>query len=201
VNPLSQRLRELVEIPAAWPGGIYAETGAPLHIDVGSACGSFLLGLAQAQPEFNYVGLEIRRAMVDFANARAESIHAAGKVFFLCCNANAAMEKIFEQYTSGVVQRITINFPDPYFKRRQQKRRVVQPEFVRMLATKLATGAEIICQTDVSEVQGYVNEVFQSDGNFTREELSVSPFPVLTERELSSLRNGRQIYRSRFVRL
>ncbi|KAF6004793.1 hypothetical protein F1559_001778 [Cyanidiococcus yangmingshanensis] len=200
VNPLSQHLKALAEIPAEWPNQIYSSHSSPLHVDIGSASGAFLLRMAEAQPNFNYVGLEIRRSLVEFANARAKSAGVANKAFFLCCNANTAIRRILESYTPGIVRRISLNFPDPYFKRRQQKRRVVQSELVRILGEYLATGSEFICQTDVLEVDSHVREIFDSIGGFVCEELSVSPFPVPSERELSCTRNGRQIYRSLFIR-
>jgi tRNA (guanine-N7-)-methyltransferase len=200
VNPLSEHLRTLVELPPEWPVGVYNDRRAPLHIDIGCATGTFLLELSQEDPSYNYVGLEIRRPLVEFANIRAERAHVADRVFFVCCNANAAMEKIISIYTLGMVRRISLNFPDPYFKRRQHKRRVVQPELVHCLSEGLAPGAEVVCQTDVAEVHEYIREVFVSSGKFTAENLSDSPYPVRSEREMRCILNGRQIFRIRFVR-
>ena len=66
VNPLSSKYQTPPSIPD-W-GTIYAHPNLPLHLDIGCARGRFVLQLAQIEPSWNYLGLEIRGPLVDQAN-------------------------------------------------------------------------------------------------------------------------------------
>ena len=62
VNPLSQKYSSVIEAPD-W-AKIYRNPQQPLHLDIGCARGKFLLQIAQIQPDINFLGVEIREALV-----------------------------------------------------------------------------------------------------------------------------------------
>ena len=64
------------------------------------------------------------------------------------------------------VKSISFNFPDPWFKKRHHKRRVIQPELINILSTLLATGSLIFIKTDVKELFDYMNYTISSNLNF-----------------------------------
>ena len=103
----------------------------------------------------------------------------------------------------NTLQRVTIQFPDPWFKRKHQKRRVVQPEVVAELTKYLAIGGMIFVQSDVEEVAIEMRDRFAIDGSLHLQAagwLKDNPFPVATEREQSTLERGELVYRALFMK-
>ncbi len=200
VNPLSKKYQTPAS-PPAWQK-IYALPDQPLHLDIGCGKGRFLLELAQRQPEWNFLGLEIREPLVDQANQWRNKLGLVN-LYYLFCNANNSLRPILNSLPTGTLQRVTIQFPDPWFKRKHQKRRVVQPELINDLASVLPSGGVVFLQSDVEEVAVEMGNRFSENPAFTRQSdhwLPENPMPIPTERELSTLKRGRPVYRMLFVR-
>lgn len=201
VNPLSHKYRHTVE-PPPWDA-LYARPTQPLHLDIGCAKGHFLRQMAAQQPEWNFLGLEIREPLVDYAlklrdEADQRNLH------FVFCNANTSLKTIFQGGTPLPLQQVSIQFPDPWFKKRHQKRRVVQPELVVQLADLLPCGGRVVLQSDVEEVAQEMCDRFAENAAFARtaaEWLPQSPFPAETERERLTLDKGLPVYRAIFQRV
>jgi tRNA (guanine-N7-)-methyltransferase len=97
---------------------------------------------------------------------------------------------------------VTIQFPDPWFKRKHQKRRVVQPELIEDLAAALAPGGNVFMQSDVEEVAVEMRDRLAAHPAFTCKHnnwLDSNPLPIPTERETSTMERGEAVYRSMFV--
>ena len=201
VNPLSQKYQTPIT-PPKW-ADIYAQPTQPLHLDIGCARGEFLLSMATLQPDWNFLGLEIREPLVAQANAKVLELELKN-VHFLFGNANNSLKPLLDSLVVGTLQRITIQFPDPWFKKRQAKRRVVQPELVNVLAAYLVDGGEVFLQSDVEAVAVEMCDRFVEHPAFdklgTDTWLATNPLPVPTERELSTLSRGEPVYRALFVR-
>lgn len=201
VNPLSQKYQTPIT-PPKWED-IYAQPTQPLHLDIGCAKGEFLLSMATLQPDWNFLGLEIREPLVAQANAKVLELELKN-VHFLFGNANNSLKPLLDSLVVGTLQRITIQFPDPWFKKRQAKRRVVQPELVNVLAAYLVDGGEVFLQSDVEAVAVEMCDRFAEHPAFdklgTDTWLATNPLPVPTERELSTLSRGEPVYRALFVR-
>nr|AAB08476.1 putative protein [Synechococcus elongatus PCC 7942 = FACHB-805] len=200
VNPLSQKF----QVVTTWPDWqqVYADCDRPLHLDIGCARGRFLLAMATRQPEWNYLGLEIREPLVDEANAIARERELTN-LYYHFSNANLDLEPLLRSLPTGILQRVSIQFPDPWFKKRHQKRRVVQPELVQALATALPAGAEVFLQSDVLEVQAEMCEHFAAEPRFQRtclDWLPENPLPVPTEREIAVQNKQLPVYRALFIR-
>ncbi|MBD1889667.1 tRNA (guanosine(46)-N7)-methyltransferase TrmB [Coleofasciculus sp. FACHB-SPT9] len=201
VNPLSAKYQTPVN-PPDWQN-IYANSTKPLHLDIGCAKGRFLLKMATVEPDWNYLGLEIRETLVEEANewkqqAQLENLH------YLFCNANNSLNPILSSLPVGTLQRVTIQFPDPWFKNRHAKRRVVQPEMLEVLAKYLVTGGVVFVQSDVEAIAVEMRDRFSSSPAFQRQGgddwLDTNPLPVPTEREISTLSRGEPVYRALFIR-
>lgn len=80
-----------------------------------------------APTAFNYLGLEIRRPLVDRANEWAKRLGTHRTVAFLACNATISLGQLLASYPGRVVT-FLIQYPDPHFKRRHRKRRIFQPQ-------------------------------------------------------------------------
>ena len=137
VNPLSKKYQTPVQ-PPNWEN-VYAQPAQPLHLDIGCARGEFLLSMATLHPNWNFLGLEIREPLVEQANAKVSEL-GLSNLHYLFCNVNNSLKPLLETFRVGRLQRVTIQFPDPWFKKRQVKRRVVQPELIDTLAAYLIDG-------------------------------------------------------------
>ena len=112
--------------PAAFTDQLFEPPEQPIHLDIGCARGRCLLGLAEQQPSWNHLGVEIRRPLVQSADRDAQASEH-GNVRVLFCNANISLEGWMGALSTDRLQRVSIQFPDPWFKRRHRKRRVQPP--------------------------------------------------------------------------
>ena len=200
VNPLSQKYQAPVDLPD-WQQ-IYTHPEQPLHLDIGCAKGKFVLAMAQHQPNWNFLGVEIRQPLVEQANQRRDQLQL-GNLHYLFCNINITLPS---RLLPPSLQAVTIQFPDPWFKRRHQKRRVVQPELVADLAQCLQPGGYVFLQSDVLEVAVDMRDRFLAHPAFILKGspdhwLAENPLPVSTERELSTLKRREPVYRAWFERI
>ncbi len=201
VNPLSEKYRQPAPLPD-WKT-VYADPTRPMHLDIGCGRGLFLLDMAAALPDWNFLGLEIRQPLVEQASQwQAEA--GATNLHFLYGSANSSLQPLLKSLGTGVLQRVSIQFPDPWFKRRHQKRRVVQPEMVEVIAQHLAIAGTVILQSDVQGVATEMCDRFAAHPAFIRQNTALdrtdSPMPVQTEREKMTLEKGASVYRAIFSR-
>ncbi|HLO88694.1 MAG TPA: tRNA (guanosine(46)-N7)-methyltransferase TrmB [Nostocaceae cyanobacterium] len=201
VNPLARKFQTPIA-PPAWEK-IYAQLNQPLHLDIGCARGRFLLQMAQIEPNWNFLGLEIREPLVVEANRLRSELHLTN-LHYLYGNANNSLQPLLSSFSPGTLQRVTIQFPDPWFKTRHAKRRVVQPELVTELSKYLVTGGVVFLQSDIEFVAQEMcdrfseNPTFQKQG--TEKWLAENPLRVPTEREIATQNKGEPVYRVMFVK-
>jgi len=198
VNPLS-RFYQLPR-PLPPPAELFAQPARPLHLDIGAARGRFLLAMAQREPHWNHLGLEIRRPLVEAAEADRQALEL-GNLRYLFGNANVSLETWLRALPAGLLQRVTIQFPDPWFKKKHHKRRVLQPELVLALADALAQDAALLVQSDVLAVIEPMVAVIEASGCLERPTDDArpwrdgNPLAVPTERERHVLAQGLPVYR------
>jgi Putative methyltransferase len=126
-NPLANKFQQPAELPTDWPASVYADCAKPLHLDIGCGKGGYLYKLSEQDPSYNYLGLELRPAVATFAKQRylnrgggSSSHHQRrGLLDYIGCNANVDLGRILSLYQPGVLERVTIQFPDPHFKVRR----------------------------------------------------------------------------------
>ena len=200
VNPLSDKYQTPTTI-SDWSAK-FACLDQPLHLDIGCGRGYFIREMAQLQPDWNFLGLEIRQPLVE-QSLRWRDEQQLSNLHFVFCNANRSLRSLFASWPGVPLQRVTIQFPDPWFKKRHQKRRVVQPELIAALAELLPVGGEVVLQSDVEAVATEMTARFAEQPSFGQQPpgwLSDSPFPAQTEREQMTLEKGQPVFRSLFVR-
>jgi tRNA (guanine-N7-)-methyltransferase len=198
VNPLSRFFQQPRALPP--PAELFRAPDQPLHLDIGCARGRFLLALAQLQPGRNHLGVEIRRALVDAAEADRQAL-GLGNLHYLFCNANISLQDWLAALPAGLLERVSIQFPDPWFKKKHHKRRVLQPALLLALAEALAPGRELFIQSDVLAVITPMVQLIEATGGFDRPPednrpwRADNPLPVPTERETYVLGQGLPVYR------
>jgi tRNA (guanine-N7-)-methyltransferase len=199
VNPLATKYQQ----PIAWPdwSQVFARPELPLHIDIGCAWGRFVLKMAETHADWNFLGIEIREPLVVEAN-RIRAERQLPNLHYVFANINVSLAGLLTSLPPGVCQRISIQYPDPCFKTRHAKRRVVQPELVAALAEHLPGGAEIFLQSDLEWVAQEMVDRFADHPAFQRQSpewLAENPLAVPTEREVATLKRGLPVYRSIFT--
>ena len=203
VNPLSRFYQQPRALPAL--SDLFGRPELPLHLDVGSARGRFLLAMAQREHHWNHLGVEIRRPLVEAAEADRHALQL-DNLHFLFCNANVSLQSWLDDLPPGRLQRVTIQFPDPWFKKKHHKRRVLQPELLLAIATALQAGNELFVQSDVLDVIEPMLAVIEASGCFGRPTADArpwrhgNPLPVPTEREQHVLQQGLPVYRVLYQR-
>lgn len=124
------------------------EREQPLHIEVGMGKGRFLMDLARIHPEINYVGIEMYDSVLLRALQKREELEDNGTVYsnlyFMRVDARLLPE-IFEK---GEVDKIYLNFSDPWPKARHAKRRLTSREFLERYDQILAKEGKVEFKTD-----------------------------------------------------
>ncbi len=117
---------------------------APLVVEIGFGMGETTTQIAAADPERDFLGIEVYPAGVGSLLARIE---AAG-LRNLRIVQHDAVEVIRDMIAPGMLAGAHVYFPDPWPKKRHHKRRLIQPPFVALLASRLAPGGYLHCATD-----------------------------------------------------
>ncbi|KAL9303509.1 hypothetical protein ACSQ67_020772 [Phaseolus vulgaris] len=149
VNPLSSSFSVPAEVPD-W-NQVFADPMLPLMVDIGCGSGRFLMWLAKRTPkQRNFLGLEIRERIVKRAETWAKDL-ALNNIHFLFANATISFKQLVESYPGPLVL-VSILCPDPHFKKRHHKRRVLQKPLVGAIVDNLMPGGQVFVQSDVLEV-------------------------------------------------
>ena len=141
---------------------IKPEAGQALDIEIGFGRGVFLRYWAQKYAERCIVGIEVRKSIVKVLQERllnmgidsVQLFHGNGQIFCEDSILDRTVDKVF------------VFHPDPWFKKRHHKRRVITTEFLRLLSTKLKVGGRIYISTDVEELFYAMQDSFKESGVF-----------------------------------
>ncbi|WCJ27689.1 tRNA (guanine-N-7) methyltransferase [Euphorbia peplus] len=206
VNPLRSTFSVPVEVPN-W-NDVFRDPTLPLMVDIGSGSGRFLMWLANNnQDSSNYLGIEIREKLVKRAEYWIKEL-ALANIHFLFANATISFQELVLSYP-GPLMLVSILCPDPHFKKRHHKRRVVQKPLVDSIINNLVPGGKIFVQSDVVEVAVDMRNQFDSESHLLQhiDEIDPSmlcendgwllnnPMGIRTEREIYAESEGGKIYR------
>lgn len=143
VNPLRSTMLT-IELPR-----LELPRGVPLEVELGSAEAHFLMDRAVEATDGHYIGVEIRQEMVRKANKEAHQRGVGGRVVSVFANISVDLPRLF---ADAPVSRFFVNFPDPWFKSWQHKRRVIEPALVDHMLSVLAPHGEIYVNTDIFDL-------------------------------------------------
>ncbi|KNA08566.1 hypothetical protein SOVF_161140 isoform A [Spinacia oleracea] len=204
VNPLSSTLSVPAEVPD-W-NDVFRDSSLPLIVDIGCGSGRFLLWLAKRNFGSNYLGLEIRKKLVTRANFWAKELNLLNS-HFMFANATISFQQLASSYPGPLVL-VSVLCPDPHFKKRHHKRRVLQKPLVDSIVDNLASGGQVFVQSDVHEVAVDMRNQFDIvsdmlhidtvDPNFGCDPdgwLVSNPMGIRTEREVHAELEGAKMYR------
>jgi len=135
---------------------------APLSFEIGFGAGDALLARAAARPGWNHVGVEVHRPGVGRALILAEQRELSN----LRVMSRDAVDILRTQVAPAALDEVVIEFPDPWHKTRHNKRRLVQPEFARLLAERIAPGGQLLLATDWAPYAHQMREVLDAEPGF-----------------------------------
>lgn len=127
-----------------------------LHLEIGCGKGGFILELAKRNPDINYVAMEkcIDALILTLEKIKAEDINNV-----ICISGDA--EKLLEMFDENEIDRIYLNFSDPWKKARQAKRRLTYRRFLEKYKTILTPDGEIHFKTDNRPLFDFSLEEFE----------------------------------------
>lgn len=174
----------------------------PLHIEVGTGKGRFITTLANQNKAINYIGIEYVLDVVYYAARLAADLNSAN-IALLC----ADVDEILAIFAEGEVNRLYINFCDPWPKTRHAKRRLTQRDFLARYKQILVPGGEIHFKTDNAQLFQFSLNEFSADRDFQLKNISLDLHSddyadnVMTEYEVKFSNMGLEIYRLEAVYL
>ena len=174
----------------------------PLKLEIGFGMGSFLIEMAAQEPRSNFIGMDfyhkgIRKLMTRKKKLQLENIRVAyGDVRI----------KIPLLFKDGELETVYINFPDPWPKKRHTKRRLIKPDFVKLIGQKLAPEGRIYLATDSEVYAMEMLECFNSEPLFQNQDpgsgfLGSREDLPKTKYEKNFINAGHKIYYLEFTRL
>ena len=205
VNPFSRNFDEIETIPSLI--NMFDDSKLNLHLDVGCAAGEFLFDLALVNTNWNYLGIEIRERLVETAKLKVREKEFKN-LYFIFGNANNILKDFQSKFILNNVKSISFNFPDPWFKKRHYKRRVVQPDLIKIFSNSIQKGALIFIKTDVKDLFDYMDCTISSNLNLKKIDKkdfnysdSFNPNKFQTNREKYVIENGLNIFESTYIRI
>ncbi|MCU0691618.1 MAG: tRNA (guanine-N(7)-)-methyltransferase [Polyangiaceae bacterium] len=193
-------------LPSSGPIEVATLTQAvlPLEVEIGPGRGMFLLERAEECHDVALVGLEIRWKWAAIVDERLRRIGLDGRARVFAEDIRFLLPRL---RPAGSVRAFFVHFPDPWWKKKQEKRLVVVPNVVREMARLLEPGGMLFVQTDVEDRAHAYESVLAgtdelaNDGNTPgTARLSECPWSAKGNREKRVLEAGLQPFRLRYRR-
>ena len=193
-NPLTYREDQLF-VPD-WTAEL---GGVPHELDIGIGLGDFLCDYAKLHPNRRIVGLEVREAFCAEARLRLEQNNIANAVV-VHVDATRFLDRILP---NNCIERAFVSFPDPWFKKRHHKRRLITGDFLTKLHQIMTPDGEFLLQSDNEALVEFMVEAVETSGLFVNQ---VAPFTTAdepfseakTERERYYAKRGLPVWRYRY---
>lgn len=198
---LSRHLKEFDDLPQPWDAATLFGRQAPLEVEVGSGKGLFLQNVAAGTPDRNFLGIEVARKYAKFAASRLAKRELDNAV--MVCGDGLRIFR--ELLPSASIAAVHVYFPDPWWKARHRKRRVLTPAFLADVARTLKPEGEFHFWTDVEEYFHSTLELMRDVPELVgpaavEEQQPQHDLDYRTHFERRKRKDGLPIYRSKFVR-
>jgi tRNA (guanine-N7-)-methyltransferase len=138
------------------------ERTAPITLEIGFGNGESIVAMAHKDPQLNFIGIEVHEPGVGHCLLQATE----RQVENIRVMRDDAVEILRTRILNSSLARINLFFPDPWHKKRHHKRRIVQPDFVALLASKLRPGGMFHVATDWPNYAEHIAEVMANSPAF-----------------------------------
>ena len=198
---LSEHYYEIKALPEKWDIQTLFSSENPLEIELGSGKGLFLNRTAAENPARNFIGLEIRKKYAMYSAIRLERVGIANAAMFqgdglLFCN---------KYIPTATVHAVHVYFPDPWWKQKHHKRRVLNVGFMGDVVRILQPGGKLHFWTDV---RAYFDSTLELISQFdeligphdVQEQQAEFDMDYRTHFERRTRKHNETVYRSEFER-
>ena len=167
----------------------------PIHVEVGSGKGAFVSGMAKANPEINYIGIDIQKSVLSYALDKVLATDVPNIKLLWVDGSD-----LTDYFEEGEIDRLYLNCTDPWPKKRHERRRLTYQPFLATYQQILPENGEIHFNTDNRGLFEYSLVSFSQYGMKLKGvwlDLHASDFEdnVLTEYEQKFANKGQVIYR------
>ena len=185
---------------AAAPFDFAASFGrtAPRVLEIGFGMGDATAAIAQALPETDFIGVEVHTPGV---GALLKQVGERGLTNLRLIQ-HDAVDVLEQMVVPASLAGVHVFFPDPWHKLKHNKRRLIQPAFVRLLVSRLAPGAYLHCATDWQPYAEQMLQVLSAEPGLRNTAVGFSPKPAyrpLTKFENRGLKLGHGVWDLVFV--
>ncbi len=166
---------------------------APKVLEIGFGMGETLAAIAAQHPGNDYLGIEVHTPGV---GSLLKTLDAQGRSNVRIVQ-HDAVEVVRDMIAPDTLDAVHIFFPDPWPKKRHHKRRLLQPEFVSLLASRVKPGAYLHIATDWEEYAGQILEVCNREPRLTNTAPGFAPRPPhrpLTKFENRGIKLGHGVW-------
>jgi tRNA (guanine-N7-)-methyltransferase len=172
---------------------------APRFLEIGFGMGETTALIAQANPQYDYLAVEVHTPGV---GSLLKQIDELGLINIRIIQ-HDAVEVLRKSLPSDSLSGVHIFFPDPWPKARHHKRRLIQPEFVRLLSTRVQIGGYIHAATDWEDYAVRMLKVFSEEPQLANTAAGYAARPAhrpVTKFEQRGLRLGHKVWDLVFLR-
>ena len=168
---------------------------APKVLEIGFGNGDSLCQMAREHPDRDYLGIEVHRPGVGHLLQLIEQ-YGLSNIRVMC---HDAIDILQHQISDRSLDRVQLFFPDPWHKKKHNKRRIVQPAFIELLARKIKAGGYLHMATDWQDYAKHMLNIMQADNHFENlaKDQLFSPRPAnrpLTKFEARGQRLGHGVW-------
>ena len=199
VDPYAHAPRLPLDVNVIDPHTIVGSGQMPVELEIGPGRGGFILERVLAAP-VAVLGLEIRRKWATIVDEKLQTLGHGQRARVFAEDARAVVPRFAE----AGIDAVYIHFPDPWWKKRHQKRLVVGFDFAKSLLRVLKPGGELFVQTDVEERARSYHELIESVEGFEPVErtpwVDENPYNARSTRERRAITDGLPIFRLRYRR-
>lgn len=176
------------------PGSL-VRPGASLELEIGPGRGGFLFERLAAEPDICMLGFEIRRKWATIVDNKLKAAGLGARARVFAEDARFALPRL----PAGSLSRIYVHFPDPWWKKRHEKRLVVSNSLLPNVLRALRSGGELFVQTDVEDrAQEYQDAIDAFPGLVPAPggpRIAENPFRARSPREHRAIKDGLPIHR------
>ena len=183
------------------PGVLLGAEHAPVELEIGPGRGGFMFERLAVDPALCMLGLEIRRKWATLVDERLQSRGFGARARVFAEDAKVALPR----FRPASLRAVFIHFPDPWWKKRHEKRLLLSFDLVAALARSLRSGGELFVQTDVLERSLAYESALLKAADFTpwaeSARVADNPYHAQSPRERRAIADGLPVYRLRFRRV
>ncbi len=183
------------------PRELLGAGSGPIELEIGPGRGGFMLERLAARPEARMLGLEIRRKWAKIVDQRLRERGFGDRARVFAEDARSALRR----FPDACVAVAYLHFPDPWWKKRHQKRLVLTSELLAELRRLIVPGGELFVQTDVEERARAYAELVAGEPAFvpwgSSAEVADNPYEAKSPRERRAIADGLPVTRLRYRRV